>query len=79
MTGKIGLNPLWHELRSPLWHDPRSYIKALGGGDTFIFFKILKEPMLVQNQTVPHMKAPILNLQRMRACHHHGGRNDHFS
>ena len=31
------------------------------GGDTFISFKIMKEPMLVQKQTVPHMKAPILS------------------
>jgi hypothetical protein len=29
-------------------------------GDTFIFFKILKEPMLVQKQTAPHLKAWIL-------------------
>ena len=33
------------------------------GGDTFISFKIMKEPMLVQKQTVqPHMKAAILSL-----------------
>ena len=29
------------------------------GGNTFTSFKILKEPMLVQKQTVPHMKALI--------------------
>ena len=29
------------------------------GGDTFISFKILKEPMLAQKKTVPHIKAQI--------------------
>ena len=29
-------------------------------GDTFISFKILKEPIPVQKQTVTHLKAPLL-------------------
>ena len=43
---------------NPLWHDLRSYVKAQG--DTSISFKILKEQILVQKQTVPHLKAPLL-------------------
>ena len=31
------------------------------GGDIFISIKILKEPMLVQKQIVPYIKAPILS------------------
>ena len=31
----------------------------MGGGDSFISFKILKDPMLVQKQTVSNMKALI--------------------
>ena len=33
-----------------------------GGGDTFISFKILKDLMLVQKQTVNNMKALILRI-----------------
>ena len=31
-------------------------------GVVFFSFKILKEPILVQKHTVPHMKAPILSM-----------------
>ena len=44
---------------NPLWHDLRSYIKAQEG-----YFYLLQDSeganTIVQKQTVPHLKAPLL-------------------